>query len=213
MQNGNILKTIRHAVAAIEAAEASEVPFYHLRFSGIIPPDLYSSMLERMPGREDYRLMSGRTKSTRINDREGTRIKLDLFPEFIRWLPREKRETWLTIGRALCSREVRDAFISRLAPGLERRFGPRYRRVGMYPIPILTRDRSGYSISIHPDTHWKGITVQIYLPRDNSIAQVGTVFHKKTGEKAYERAGQMQFLPNSGYAFAVDKDTYHSVDK
>ena len=36
----------------------------------------------------------------------------------------------------------------------------------MYPLPILTRDIPGYRIMPHPDTHWKGITVQLYLPRD-----------------------------------------------
>jgi len=82
----------------------------------------------------------------------------------------------------------------------------------MYPIPILTRDVPGYRIGIHPDTDWKGITIQLYLPRDNSIDHIGTIFHRRTGNKTFEKAWQMKFAPNTGYAFAVDKDTYHSVD-
>jgi hypothetical protein len=81
----------------------------------------------------------------------------------------------------------------------------------MYPIPILTRDVPGYSIGIHPDTHWKGMTIQLYLPRDRSTEHVGTVFHSRIGDK-YERALQMSFAPNTGYAFAVGEHTYHSVD-
>jgi hypothetical protein len=57
----------------------------------------------------------------------------------------------------------------------------------MYPIPILTRDVPGYRIGIHPDTHWKGMTIQLYLPRDNSIQHVGTIFHKRTGDKPTPR--------------------------
>jgi hypothetical protein len=205
-------RTVEHMVSAINAARQMAEPFYHLEFSGFLPPELYSEMLDKMPVRDDYRLMSGRTKSTRTNNGDGTRIKLDLFPEFIRHLPRAKRDIWSHIGRAIRSPEVRDAFIEKLAPGLERRFGKTYPNVGMYPIPILTRDRPGYKIGIHPDTHWKGMTIQIYLPPDESIKHVGTVFHKRTSDKTYERASQMGFLPNSGYAFAVDKDTYHSVD-
>jgi len=212
MDKRDLKRSIEHTVAAIEAARCQTDPFYHLQLSGILAPDIYSEMLEKLPVREDYRLMSGRTKSTRTDNGEGTRIKLDLFPEFIRHLPRPKREIWNHIGWTLRSREVRDAFIRKLAPGLERRFGSAYAKVGMYPIPILTRDRAGYNIGIHPDTHWKGITIQIYLPPDSSIQHVGTVFHKRTGPKTYERASQMSFLPNTGYAFAVDKDTYHSVD-
>jgi hypothetical protein len=71
----------------------------------------------------------------------------------------------------------------------------------------------GYQIGIHPDTRSKAITVQLYLPRDRSLAHVGTVFHKAKGRDGFERALQMSFAPNTGYAFAVGADTYHSVDK
>jgi len=167
-------------------------------------------MLEAMPVKEEYRQMSGRTKSTRTRD-GGTRTKIDLFPEFIRHLPVGKKEIWEAVGKALCSVAVREAFRRRLAPGLQERFGAGSTKVGMYPIPILTRDVPGYSIGIHPDTHWKGMTIQLYLPRDRSTEHVGTVFHKRIGDK-YERALQMSFSPNTGYAFAVGEHTYHSVD-
>jgi len=97
-------------------------------------------------------------------------------------------------------------------PGLEQRFGPDWRKVGLYPIPILTRDVPGYQIGIHPDTHWKALTIQLYLPRDDSIKHVGTVFHRRNGGDTYERASQMSFSPNTGYAFVVAGNTYHSVD-
>jgi hypothetical protein len=183
-----------------------------LRLTEVFPADIYAAILAAMPERGDYRQMSGRTKSTRTNDGGGTRTKMDLFPEFIRHLPREKKPVWDIVAKALCSKQVRESFRECLAPGLEKRFGPSYKRVGMYPIPILTRDVAGYRIGIHPDTHWKGMTIQLYLPRDRSIEHVGTVFHKRNADRSYEKSLQMSFSPNSGYAFAVGKDTYHSVD-
>jgi len=212
MDESDVNRSIRHISNAIDKAKKSDEPFFHLRLTDIFPPDTYAQLLETMPAGEDYRVMSGRTKSTRTNDGHGTRVKIDLFPEYIRHLPEQKRKIWKLVGKALCSKEVRDAFRRQLAPGLERRFGPGYGSVGMYPIPILTRDIPGYKIGIHPDTHWKGMTIQLYLPRDRSIEHVGTIFHKRTGEKSYEKALQMPFAPNSGYAFAVDRHTYHSVD-
>jgi hypothetical protein len=211
LANNELLRVIAHVVAAIEAAAADAEPFRHLKLSAIFPQTLYAAMLEAMPVPRDYRPMSGRTKYTRTQD-GGTRTKIDLFPEFIRHLPRAKRPVWRIVGRALCSPEVREAFRQRLAPGLERRFGARYRSLGLYPIPILTRDVPGYEIGIHPDTRSKAMTIQLYLPRDRSIEHVGTVFHRRTGETSYERALQMPFAPNTGYAFAVAEDTYHSVD-
>lgn len=207
-----IQRTIEHAVNAVNAAEERREPFHYLRLADVFPSDLYAAMLDAMPVREDYRRMSGRARYTRTGDGGGTRTKIDLFPEYIRHLPRDKRTVWTTVGRALCSPEVRDAFKQRLAPGLERRFGRRYDSVGMYPFAMLTRDVAGYRIGIHPDTRGKAMTIQFYLPRDRSIEHVGTVFHERTGERTYRRAAAMPFAPNSGYAFAVGGDTYHSVD-
>jgi hypothetical protein len=212
MDKRDINRVIQHVAGAIAGSSQLKEPFFHLQISNIFPADVYAQMLEAMPVKGDYRVMSGRTKSTRTMDGGGTRTKIDLFPEYIRHLPPEKQQVWQGIGRALRSREVRDAFMQRLAPGLQRRFGEDYRKVGMYPIPILMRDVPGYRIGIHPDTHWKGITIQFYLPRDNSIEHIGTIFHRRTGHKTYEKASQMKFSPNTGYAFAVDQDTYHSVD-
>jgi ribosomal protein L34E len=202
---------IEHIVAAVHTATRRDDPFPHLRVANVFPADIYAAMLQAMPMAADYRPMSGRTKYTRTQG-GGTRTKIDLFPEFIRHLPDAKKPVWRAVGRALCSAEVREAFRAALAPGLEKRFGARHRSIGLYPIPALTRDVPGYRIGIHPDTRSKAVTIQLYLPADRSIEHVGTVFHKRTSEAVYKRSLQMPFAPNTGYAFAVADDTYHSVD-
>jgi hypothetical protein len=100
----------------------------------------------------------------------------------------------------------------RLAGPLQRRFGPGFAETGLYPVPILTRDIPGYMIYPHTDTRWKGITVQFYLPRDNAATHVGTIFHRQAPGGGLEKAAQMQFARNGGYAFAVGTDTWHSAD-
>lgn len=212
MDKAELNRVIDHVANAIDNAHTDQKPFYHLELKNIFPADVYARMMELMPIADDYRAMSGRTKSTRTMNGGGTRVKIDLFPEYIRHLPGEKRQLWNLIGKALCSPKVRDAFMRKLAPGLQKRHGNKFGRVGMYPIPILTRDVPGYKIGIHPDTHWKGMTIQLYLPRDESINHVGTIFHERTGPKEYKKVTQMPFSPNTGYAFAVDNDTYHSAD-
>ncbi|MGO9701050.1 MAG: hypothetical protein ACLPX7_17495 [Xanthobacteraceae bacterium] len=200
-------------VAAVDAAPAHETPFYHLVLDGVFPPDVYAAMLEQMPAATDYRPMHGRSKGHDLADGTHTRVKIDLFSEYIRHLEQEKRAVWTLVGRALCSPAVRDAFARRLAPMLERRFGPDYAKVGMFPIPVLTRDIPGYLITPHTDTRWKGITVQLYLPRDHSTTHVGTIFHRKLADGTLTKEKQMTFAPNSGYAFAVGTDTWHSADR
>ncbi|MGH9411252.1 MAG: hypothetical protein ACRD1V_17595, partial [Vicinamibacterales bacterium] len=60
---------------------------------------------------------------------------------------------------------------------------------------------------------WKGITVQFYLPADDSAPHLGTVFHEKLADGTLKRDRQMRFGRNTGYAFAVSDDTWHSADE
>src|SRR6202161_3547984 len=115
-----------HVVNAVEAAVASDAPFIHLVLDRVFPDDVYAAMLANMPSATDYRPMHGRSKGHDLADGTHTRVKIDLFPEYIRHLPPEKRAVWDIVGRALCSAAVKEAFIHRLAPALERRFGPGY---------------------------------------------------------------------------------------
>jgi hypothetical protein len=208
------IERLSHFIAAsVDAAAASDAPFYHLVLDRVFPDDVYAAMLAAMPEASDYRPMHGRAKGHDLADGTHTRVKIDLFPEYIRPLPPAKRAVWNVVGRALCSRDVKGALVRRLAPALERRFGPGYADVGMYPTPVLTRDIPGYLITPHPDTRWKGITVQLYLPRDHSTPHIGTIFHEKRVDGSLPKAKQMTFAPNSGYAFAVGTDTWHSADR
>src|ERR1700745_3664074 len=113
-------------VTSIDGATPSDMPFTHLVLDRVFPDDVYASMLANMPEVTDYRPMHGRSKGHDLADGTHTRVKIDLFPEYIRHLPPQKRAVWDVVGRALCSRDVRDAFIRRLGPALMRRFGAGY---------------------------------------------------------------------------------------
>jgi hypothetical protein len=216
LRSGDKRRTVeslsRFVAASIDAAQSDTVPFYHLTFERVFPDNVYADMLTAMPVASDYRPMSGRSKGNDLADGTHTRVKIDLFPEYIRGLPPAKRAVWDIVGAALCSKPVKDAFVRRLAPALAARFGADFANIGMYPVPILTRDIPGYVITAHPDTPWKGITVQIYLPRDKSLAHIGTIFHEELPDGSMPKRKQMQFVPNSAYAFVVDKHTWHSAD-
>ena len=199
-------------VASIDAAKVDTAPFYHLELSHIFPEPVYAAMLAALPEGRHYRSMHGRSKADAKVDGAMTRVKTDLFPEYIRGFPAEHRAIWRAVGETLRSEPVKQAFRRKLAPALEKRFGPGYASVGMYPIPVLTRDITGYRIPPHTDTHWKGITVQLYLPRDEANTDIGTIFHSVAPDGSMPKAMQMRFAPNTGYAFAVHNDTWHSVD-
>ena len=190
--------------SSVDSARRVELPFYHFELDErVFPEDVYASMLAAMPVAADYRPLRGQNRCNVLPDGTPTRVKIDLFPEYIRHLPPEKRAIWDVVGRALCSQPVKEAFVRQLAPALARRFGPDFAKVGMYPIPILTRDIPGYLITPHTDSRWKGITVQLFLPRDASTPHIGTIFHEKLPDGSLPKRTQMKFAPNTGYAFAV----------
>jgi hypothetical protein len=197
---------------SVERAQPRAAPFYHIEFNRVFPDDIYAAMLREMPDHRDYRALRGRHGENLLDDGSPTRVKIDLFPEYIHRLPRRKRELWDEVGRALCSQEVKAAFMRRLGPGLERRFGGNYSAVSMFPIPVLTRDLPKYRITPHTDTHWKGITVQFYLPPDDTTKHIGTIFNERLPNGSVSNVIKMPFSPNSGYAFAVDDNTWHSAD-
>lgn len=203
---------ISSLVACVDTAPASAHPFHHITFTNVFPAELYRQLVDAMPIAADYRPMSGRSKGNDRADGTATRVKIDLFPEYLRFLPAEKRRVWSVVGRALCAGALQEVFVRRLAPGLQRRFGARLAQTDFFPIPVLTRDTAGYHIAPHTDTHWKGITVLLFMPRDASMTHVGTVIHEQGSNGALRRAAQVAFAPNSGFAFAVGDDTWHSVD-
>src|SRR5262249_98124 len=143
----SVANLIQFVVDSVRQAHADDAPFHHLRFDRIFPDDFYAQMLEAMPVAEDYRAMSGKSKmGSSRPDGKPTRTKMDLFPEYIRHLPPNKRPVWDVTGRVLRSKELSAAFVQRLAAGLKGRFGENFAKVNMYPLPILTRDIPGYRI-------------------------------------------------------------------
>jgi len=199
-------------VTAVVNATDHATPFHHITFNNVFPDDCFQRLLAALPSAADYRPMSGRAKATDLPDGKPTRVKIDLFPEYVRALPPHQRTVWGEIGRALCAPGLQAAFVERLAPGLARRFGPDFRNVDLFPIPVLTSDIAGYRIAPHTDTRWKAITVLLFLPRDAAIRHAGTVVHARAADGSLRRADQIDFAPNSGFAFAVGDDSWHSVD-
>jgi hypothetical protein len=50
------------------------------------------------------------------------------------------------------------------------------------------------------------------LAKDDANTDIGTIFHEKLSDGSMPKKTQMRFAPNSGYAFAVGSDTWHSAD-
>ena len=146
----------------------------------MFPDDTYAAMLRAMPEAADYRPMHGRAKGHDLEDGTHTRVKIDLFPEYIRHLSPEQRTVWDQVGRALCSEEVKQAFVRAARARLsKRRFGEGYAKVGMYPIPILTRDIPGYLITPHTERGGRASRCSFTCRATIESVNIGTIFHDR----------------------------------
>jgi hypothetical protein len=197
-------------VAVVEATPLETKPFDHIYMRDIFPPTFYAALLDRLPATGRYREL--RHRDAIRPDGRSARRKFYLFPEQIMLLPSNHRSLWLSLCKQLRSRELQEAFKRRFRGALERRFGRSIDRLSFYPVPMLLRDFGGYRIGIHGDSMSKAITVQLYLPRDEAQAHLGTRLHDGRDGEAASRVLALQFLPASGYAFPVMRhESWHSV--
>jgi hypothetical protein len=197
-------------VAAVERSELRHTPFDHIYMEHVLDPDTYAALLGAMPDRRFYHEL--RHRDALRKDGSSTRLRMYLYPEPLRRLPAEQRRVWGLVARALCSKELETALKRKFRSALEDRFGKSAEKIGVYPIPILLRDQPGYRISIHSDVATKAITVQYYLPADESQRHIGTIFHESDKGAGAKETTQMPFLPASGYAFPVSlTKSWHSA--
>lgn len=197
-------------VAAVEAAELRHDPFDHVYMHPVLDAASYADLLAGMPERRSYHELKHRDALRK--DGTSTRLRMYLFPELLKKLPAAQKRVWLPVSRALRSQALELAFKRKFRTALEERFGKSVEKISLFPIPILLRDQPGYRIGIHADKHTKAITVQFYLPRDESQRHIGTIFHEAQNGPGAEKTTQMQFVPSSGYAFPVSlTKSWHSA--
>ena len=188
-------------VAAVDRAEIRDMPFDHVCMEHVFDPQTYAALLAAMPDHRFFHHL--RHRDALREDGTSTRLRMYLYPELLGRLPADQKRAWMPIARALCSRELEQAFKRKFRRAIEERFGKSAEQIGLYPIPILLRDQPGYKISIHSDVATKAITVQYYLPGDESQRHIGTIFHESNEGIGAKKTTQMPFLPASGYAFPV----------
>ena len=199
-------------VASVDSARRLEAPFYHLVLDRVFPDDIYAGMIAAMPVAADYRPLHGRNQCNVLADGTHTRVKIDLFPEYIRHFPPEKRALWDIVGRALCAPAVTAGICASAGAGAYAPLRTGLRRCRDVPDPgsharcAGLRHRSPHR---HPLEGDHGAAL---LPRDNATAHIGTIFHEKLADGSLPKRAQMKFSPNTGYAFAVGEDAWHSAD-
>lgn len=184
-------------------------PFGHLELVSPFDPALYPEILDNLPDSEMYREL--RHNDALLPDGRSARLKFDLLPANIDRLPGSQKTFWHEMARQMKSSLVSSAYAHKFEDALKRAKGRPIEKIKINPFPVLFRDIAGYKITIHPDSARKAITTQFYLPGDESQTHLGTLFHERRPDGSFSEGKAMPFAPNSGYAFGVTPDSWHSV--
>ena len=195
------------ATSAILNAQSFEAPYPLILFRDFFPGDFYRRLLKHFPADDRFVQLNG----------EGTRRQYALYDAQTEPGSEEGRAAWSIVRRVLSSPEIAAALRAKLEAGF--RIRAKGSREGwpipMFPRPVLYADLDGYAIKPHPDTRRKVLTMQIYLPADDTQRDLGTTIYKISpmGVFAWKSYGLVKdktlpFLPNSGYAFVVIHPAY-----
>lgn len=211
-------------VRSVEQAAKKGQPFDHFYMQNCFPQDLYSQILAKLPDAFINAHLNHPDALTAGG--KSTRKFFELSEASLSALDRHLQDFWLAISQALLSPEVHRAIFSKLSGDLCRRFNVTEKELlelCVYPRAGIFCDLPGYRIRPHPDNPVRFVTVQFYLPIDDSQRDFGTSIYKilklrsywnrlrgiKDDLKQYREVKRFPFMPNSGYAFAVSDKSYH----
>lgn len=184
-------------------------PFDHLALVSPFDPALYPDILENLPDGKYYREL--RHSDALLPDGRSARLKFDLLPANIERLPGSQRTFWREMACQMKSPLVQAAYKEKFSTNLQRVVGRQLAKIKINSFPVLFRDIAGYKINIHPDSARKALTTQYYLPADESQIHLGTLLHERRGDGSFDEGTVVPFMPNSGYAFGVNPESWHSV--
>lgn len=198
-------------LTAVDRAWYDAAPFPHFVVEGLFPDDLYGEILASLPDAELYDPVSYEKHAEAGKSNRG---KFGLTDQCIERLSGRQWSLWMGVRDALGAPEFKRAVFNRLSAGLAFRFGTSRAEAAEtpgYALPELLRETEGYRIKPHPDTRRKLVTMQIALPADDSQADLGTEFYRRSLNPAallreprgFDIVKRSPFLPNVAYAFAV----------
>lgn len=197
---------LNQLIEKISAAPVDSRPTQNIYMEEMFPPAIYQEMLMRLPKDEDLDFIE-HPDAVLPNGRK-TRKLLDLSPESIERLQPEDRAFWTEMMGILTSTKLQIALFHKFRDSLEMRFGNKW--PDAVTVPIFYRDYPGYRIGEHTDAPYKLVTMQFYLPRDNSQRHLGTSFHLRENNQ-FKLLKTNDFKPNSAYAFVRTDESWHSV--
>ena len=217
----SISNSVEHITDLIARTPLDQDPFCHVYMDKVFPSEIYQGIMENLPDPGLYHPLNLRLYSR--DDGISTRDLFHLTPDALLKLPERQRVFWTMVVKLVGHPAIKSTIFAKLAPDIAERFGVNEDDVPQirceYEI-MLMRDTQDYRIKPHPDGLNKIVTMQFYLPPDDSQLSLGTSLYKRNKKlfrSSFEEVKRFEFRPNSGYAFAVsdrgEKKSWHGREQ
>ena len=213
-------------------------PYQHVYISEIFHKDVYRCMMDHLPtNNKAYgRLKAGveRYMITLLSNKRSMPGKTSSSGKFVPLLSRDKdrhgfdADFWGAFAKAFGSERFRDLWLNLFDNTLSLRKAD-WRSFAGSNLGFkmeLNRDRGGFEIGPHTDSHGKWVTALYYLPRQERVGGGTCVVRSRSGrvqhgdsswetwnDPDFEIVDRAAFHPNSVFAFAPCQSSWHAVER
>lgn len=219
-------QVLQHVLEQVAAAKVVEDPFPYVVVDQIFPADYYEEMLANFPTAESLRPLGETGRVARGAYQERLTVLFN-DEEFSR-MTAPQQAFW----RDFASWMYTDPFLQFFLFKFQRHLEPRIQkivaaegRLSMKGDALLVNDQTNYAISPHTDAPHRLVSFLFYLPRDDSMRDLGTTVYRPKDPNftcwggphhpfaLFEPVRTLDFLPNRLVAFPKTERSFHGVEK
>jgi hypothetical protein len=219
-------RILEHVFERVASAPIVEDPFPYAVIDGIFPDDYYAEMLAHFPQPDSLRPI-GETGRVGRDDYRERNVVLFTDEEFER-MSAQQQAFWREFAGWMYS----DLFLNLFVLKFQRALEPRLNNIlADSPVlrargdALLVNDQTNYAIGPHTDVPQRLVTFLFYLPKDNSMRELGTsVYRPKDANfvcwgglhhshEQFELVRTVEFLPNRLLTFPKTERSFHGVEQ
>jgi FkbM family methyltransferase len=216
---------LQHVLQKVERALVIEDPCPYIVVDEVFPHDYYEEMLANFPTMDSLRSIAdtARIKGGGYKERL---VVLFTDEEFSRMTANQQR-FWRDMASWMYTDQFVNYFIYKFHKYLEPRISKivgAERSLRVKGDALLVNDCTNYAIGPHTDVPRRLVSFLFYLPKDNSLRELGTSLYRPKDREftcwggkhhAYEpfdRVATVEFLPNRLMAFPKTETSFHGVE-
>ena len=228
------MSILEHINNSIKQAQVDPDPFPHMYIRNFFEENFYMKLLDSLPGKEKF-VPINKTGSV-SDDYPEERFIFDINPEILKSFERKDQKVFSDIVNSFFSNDFFNSVFFKFKSTIDDRiknfteeeiklFGKN--NFNFEGRIALVKDYTKYQLGAHTDTLNKFLTFLFYIPKDESIREIGTSLYKPLNKELktsfsshytmeetknnFIETKKTEFMPNSVLIFPRTNYSYHGV--